>query len=687
MSVVRSHGSSNLQRQQQRSSALAAASFQRGNNLRTFSASAEAKEVEDGKYEFQTETAELLNIVAKSLYSENEVFIRELVSNASDALEKLRYSQLTSSGGSDESVANLQVTLTTDKHENTLTIQDSGIGMTREELMRNLGTIAKSGSKDFLKEVASKGEDNSSIIGQFGVGFYSSFMVANKVVVHSKSCLPGSQGYRWTSDGGVSYEISEAEDVDVGTKVVIHLKADCRKFSDESKVKEIVDKYSSFVSFPIQLNGTVLNEVKPLWTLENKDIDEDMHLKFFRHLSGNDQDHYMYKLHYKTDAPVNIRSMFYVDEKRPSLLEMTKDTTANSGISLYSRKVLIQHNTAGVVPKWMRFLRGVIDSEDIPLNISRELLQNNALISKLRETVTSRVVRFFLQQSKRDAEKYMKFHDGYKMYITEGVLSEDTQDKREEVAQLLRYESSHTSKGDSTGLKEYITRMKEGQKHIYYLCAPNRELAESSPYFEALKGKDVEVLYCFDAYDEVLMMQLGKFNEKQLFSVENEIVADMFKPVESDDKSADVTTDDAAADASLQLSVSQADELTAWAKQSLGMKADDVKVTDKLDKHPAMVTVWEMGSIRHFLRSQYLTDSKGLSEEEKIALFKPTLQLNKSHSVVMKLNKLKDENEELAAMVLRQLYDNAMVSAGLTEDARPMVARINDLLDKVLEAK
>lgn len=657
--------------------------------LRSYSSEMPEQSTDDGlgKFEFQTETAELLNIVAKSLYSENEVFIRELVSNASDALEKLRYAGLTNEG---EEEHRLEIHVETDKQENTITIRDSGIGMTREEIMKNLGTIARSGSKEFLKQVAEKGENNSSIIGQFGVGFYSSFMVANKVVVYTKSHLPDSKGYSWTSEGGVSYELAEADNVEQGTKIVIHLKADCRKFSEDDVVKQIVDKHSSFVGFPVLLNNKILNAVPPLWTLEPSQIDEDQHLEFFRHLSGNEQEHYMYKLHYKTDAPLNIRSVLYVSEQRPSLLDMTRDQSGLSGVSLYSRKVLIQHKTAHVVPKWMRFLRGVIDSEDIPLNISRELLQNNSLIRKIRETITSRVVRFFLQQAKRDPVKYTKFHDGYKMFITEGVLSEENPGSKEEVAQLLRYESSHTNQGETTSLTDYISRMQDEQRHIYYLCAPNRQLAETSPYYEALKGKNVEVLFCFDAYDEVLMMQLQKFNDKQLFSVENEIVADMFKPKDGGadkTKSEGEEGSEGASSASPMLSITQGNELTEWCKKSLGNMAKEVKMTDKLDKHPAMVTVWEMGSIRHFLRSQYLTDSKGMSEEEKIALFQPTLQLNASHPIVVKIHKLMEDEEELASLVLRQIYDNAMISAGLTEDARPMITRINDLLEKVLQSK
>ncbi|XP_002123045.2 heat shock protein 75 kDa, mitochondrial-like [Ciona intestinalis] len=629
---------------------------------------------EANEHEFQAETAELLDIVAKSLYSENEVFIREIISNASDALEKLRYNRLTIDGEGGEA-PQMEIHIRTDKYENTFTIQDTGIGMTREELSSNLGTIARSGSKAFLKQVADKGDAGSSIIGQFGVGFYSTFMVGSKVTVYTKSHEPDSKGYSWTSEGGVSYKITEAESVMPGTKIVVTLKPDCRKFAEEETVKSIIKKHSAFVGFPVRLNGKLLNAVKPLWTLDPKDIDEDQHLNFFRHLTNNQSDHYLYKLFYKTDAPLNIRSIFYVSEQQPTMLEMARDASGMSGVSLYSRKVLVQHKTTNLLPKWLRFLTGVVDSEDIPLNLSRELLQNSALISKLRETLTSRLIRFFLDQSRRDPEKYLKFHAGYKLFITEGVLSEDMQEKREEVAQLLRYESSTLPEGEVTSFKDYITRMGE-ERNILYLCAPSRSLAESSPYFESLKNSGREVLFCYDPYDEVTLLQLKTYSGKQLFSLENEVVANSYQ------NEKDTTPK---ADGELTMSDSQSKELTDWAKASLDLKVTDVKVTDKLDKHPAMVTVWEMGSVRHFLKSQYLTDPKGLSESERTALFKPTLQLNAVHPIVMKLTSLKNEDEELAKALLEQLYDNAMVSAGLFEDARPMVNRLNDLLTKVLQ--
>ncbi|XP_076816034.1 heat shock protein 75 kDa, mitochondrial-like isoform X2 [Clavelina lepadiformis] len=632
------------------------------------------------QFEFQAETAELLNIVAKSLYSENEVFIREIISNASDALEKLRYNRLTSEGGVADD-APLEIHIRTNKYDNTFTIQDTGIGMTKEELVKNLGMIARSGSKAFLESMKEKGDASSSIIGQFGVGFYSTFMVGDKVAVYTKSHEQGSKGYSWTCEGGVSYKISEAKAVSPGTKIVVTLKPDCRKFAEDGTVEQIIKKHSTFVGFPVRLNGKVINTVQPLWTVEQKDISDEHHLNFFQYLSGNDHEHYLYKLFYKTDAPLNIRSIFYVAEERPTLLEMTQNTTGTSGVSLYSRKILVQHNTENLLPKWLRFLRGVVDSEDIPLNLSRELLQNSALIRKLRETITSRMIRFFLEQSRKDPEKYLKFHENYKMFITEGVLAEETQDKKEEVAQLLRYESSSLPAGEVTSLHDYVSRMETDQRNILYLCAPSRHLAETSPYFEAAKSKGLEVLFCFDAYDELMMLQLKTFDSKQLSSLENQAVVDQMKPHDGAKDESIVGSDSA----EIKLSSSDGAGLASWAKLSLDEKVTDVKLTDKLDKHPAMVTVWEMGSVRHFIKSQYLTNPKGLSDSEKIGLFKPTLQLNSSHPVVMKLSKLRAEDEDLAKLVLEQLYDNAMVSAGLIEDARPMVNRLNSLLSKVLE--
>ncbi|XP_060597543.1 heat shock protein 75 kDa, mitochondrial-like [Ruditapes philippinarum] len=329
------------------------------------------------KLEFQAETRKLLDIVARSLYSEKEVFIRELISNSSDALEKLRYKQM-ADGDIEDSDLPLEIDIAGDETKKTITIQDTGIGMTREEMVKNLGTIAHSGSKAFLDSMKDSSDASKNIIGQFGVGFYSSFMVGNKVDVYSKSCIPGSQAYKWSSDGTGTFELAEAEGVQRGTKIVIHLKPESHEFCVESYIKDVITKYSNFVGVDIYLNGKKVNVVQALWTLEPRDVTEEMHEEFYR-LIANTYDIPRYSLHYKTDAPLNIRAIFYVPKYKPSLFDMSRETEVS--LQLYSRKVMIMSKSNTILPKWLRFMKGVVDSEDIPLNLSRELLQDSGLIN------------------------------------------------------------------------------------------------------------------------------------------------------------------------------------------------------------------------------------------------------------------------------------------------------------------
>jgi TNF receptor-associated protein 1 len=332
------------------------------------------------KHDFKAETKMLLDIVAKSLYSENEVFIRELISNASDAIEKFRYMANTAEHGNIvEHDRKLEIHIETNKQDMKLIIQDKGIGMNKEELIDSLGTIAKSGSKNFLKELAESGKlpSDTNIIGQFGVGFYSVFMCANHVDVYTKASSPDAIGYCWSSEGTGSFEIQECDEVDVGTKIVIQLKPECREYADENRIRDVVKKYSNFVGSPIFLNGNQLNLVQPLWLMEPKEVTDEQHNEFYRYIA-NSFDVPRFKIHFKTDVPVSIRAVLYFPEGKPGLFEMSRDS--DTGIALYTRKILIQSKTELMLPKWLRFVKGVVDSEDIPLNLSRELLQNSSLI-------------------------------------------------------------------------------------------------------------------------------------------------------------------------------------------------------------------------------------------------------------------------------------------------------------------
>ncbi|XP_014675493.1 PREDICTED: heat shock protein 75 kDa, mitochondrial-like [Priapulus caudatus] len=618
------------------------------------------------KHEFQAETRMLLDIVAKSLYSEREVFIRELISNANDAMERLRYHHVTGVIGSDLG-APLEIHIGADKDHRTLTIQDTGIGMTEEEMVDNLGTIARSGSKGFMQELKEKGDGvASSIIGQFGVGFYAAFMVAEKVEVFSLSHKPGSKGLHWVSDGCGTYEVAEAEGVKRGTKIVVHLKPDAIEFADVDKVNEVIKKYSNYVSAPIFFNGKRINRTEALWMMEPKDVSDTMHEEFYRFLTGA-YDRPRYWLQYKADAPLNIRSVFYIPDTKPTMLDMGRE--GNAGVALYSRKVLIQDSSEQILPKWMRFVKGVVDSEDIPLNLSRELLQNSALISKLRLVLTNRLMRFFQEQAKKDPEKYDLLYKDFGLFFREGILMTADQGEKEEIAKLLRFESSKMAAGEKVCLEDYAGRMEAGQRDIFYLAAPSRELAETSPYFDAVKEKDFEVLFCYEPYDELVLMQLRQFDRKNLTSVEKEMVQDK-------EKEGDTTTQD-----DNSLSDTDVKSLCTWMKQMLGTKATNVKVTRRLSNHPCVVTVAEMGAARHFVRTAF----QGIPEDQRYSILQPTLEINPSHSLIKKLSTLMTTNEKLGRMVAEQIFDNAMIAAGLIEDPRVMINRLNDVLTLALE--
>ncbi|RMX38321.1 hypothetical protein pdam_00005475 [Pocillopora damicornis] len=592
---------------------------------------------ETQRHDFQAETRQLLDIVAKTLYSEKEVFIREMISNASDALEKLQYQFLTGKGVLENELP-LEINIATDQDKRTLTIQDHGIGMTKEELLDNLGTIARSGSKAFLEELGKLGQGDSqgkSIIGQFGVGFYSSFMVADRVDVFT---LKDSYGLPM----------------------------------------DIIKKYSNFVGFPIYLDGTCINTIQPLWMLDPNAISSQEHEEFYQFIAKS-HDRPRYMLHYKTDAPLNIRSIFYIPETVPQLFTMAN---TEYGVSLYSRKVLIQSKAQGVLPNWLRFVKGVVDSEDIPLNLSRELLQDSALITKLSQVLQSRIVKFLQQQQKKDRVKFENFFKDCGTFFREGIVSSNNEDEKQDIAKLLLFESSQEKAGELTSLSLYVSRMKQTQQYIYYLCAPSRELAETSPYYEALKKDDVEVLFTYNEQDDVTLHYLSEFHGKKIIAAENYFSVDreVKSSISTDTIDADNTSD--------SLSDEQAKDLADWISIILGKeKVPVVKVSKHLSKtsHPVMVTVPDMVAAKHWLKVMRAQQHQDI-DNTKYHFFQPTLEINPSHELIKQLQEVRSVNLDLAVMVVHQLLDNAMISAGLLDDPRSMVSRLNSLLAQVLDS-
>jgi len=413
--------------------------------------------------EFQAETRKLLDIVANSLYTDKEVFLREIISNASDALEKRRYAETI--GAAEASAGEMSISLTTDAEANTLTIADTGIGMSKEDLIANLGTIASSGSKRFVTQLNEQGGEGASaasanVIGQFGVGFYSVFMVADEVTVFSRE-HGAAVGHCWKSTGDGAYELSEATHVSAGTKIVLKLKAGESKFASRYAVESNLRKYSSFVGFPVSVDGERANTIEALWTKGKNEVTQEQHNDFFRFIAQDFTDP-RYTLHFSADAPLSIKALFYVPETHMEKWGMARQ---EAGVSLYSRRVLIQPKCEKLLPEWMRFVKGVVDSEDLPLNISRESMQDSALMRKLSNVLSRRVLKFLQERAKKDEVAYLSFFKEFGNYIKEGVCSDF--DLKGEAAKLLRFESTAGAEEELISLDDYISRM----VRIYiYIC-------------------------------------------------------------------------------------------------------------------------------------------------------------------------------------------------------------------------
>ena len=612
-------------------------------------------------HEFQTETRKLLDIVAHSIYTDKEVFLRELVSNASDALEKRRYHR--SLGSSQEDAGALEISIEANKDAKTLTISDNGIGMTKEEVISNLGTIARSGSKAFVEQLKGKGQsrDGDGIIGQFGVGFYSAFMVADKVTVESLSASgEPSSGIVWESDGMGKYTVSPSSTSTPGSRITLHLKKECEQFSDPLTVKDVIKKYSNFVSFPVKVNGEVANTVSALWVQDKKTITETQYNEFYRFIS-NAFDTPKYTLHFSADAPIDLKALLFIPSFHSEKFGMGR---LEMGVNLYSRKVLIESKPADLLPDWLRFIRGVVDSEDLPLSLSREKPQDSALIRRIREALTRRLLRFLDGEMKENPTKYKEFYTEFSFFLKEGICNEFA--LQPQIAKLLMFETSR-AEGEFTSLAEYVSRLPIEEKHIYYLVAPNRKAALDSPYYETFKKHGKEVLFMYTAIDEFVMSSLKNFEGRSLTSAETSAV---------DLKS----NDEAPVDS---LSKEDRDALCSWLKTKLGAKVRDVKTTERLSDSPAIVTDHQSASLRRMLN---MTDVSGAGRFNDLP--PQTLEINPAHPIIrgLHLASKSETNDPMVELVVQQVLDNALIAAGLVDDARLMLPRINEILAATLKS-
>jgi TNF receptor-associated protein 1 len=611
------------------------------------------------KHHFQAEIQQLLDIVIHSLYTDREIFVRELISNAADACEKLRFLQ--SSGQTVfQPETPLTIAVKTDDQAGTVTFSDTGLGMTHGELVENLGTVAHSGTKAFLQQLAEKQKPDARLIGQFGVGFYSAFMVASKVTVLSRSHQAEEPGWRWTSDNAGGYEIEPAGDLPRGTQVVLQLKDDAKEFAQADRLEHIVRRYSNFIQFPLELNGTRLNTIQAIWSRSKNEITEADYNTFYQYV-GHDHEDPLLRLHFNADAPLSIQALLFVPQRNHENLGLGR---TESGVNLYCKKVLIQAHAKGLFPDWLRFLRGVVDSEDLPLNISRETMQDTVLLQKLNKVLTGRCLKFLEETAEKEPAAFEKFYHEYARCLKEGVATDFGH--REPLGRLLRFASSTTAKGQLASLADYVKRMPAEQKEIFYLLAPNRETAESSPYFEVFQARGWEVLFLEDPWDEFVMEHLHEFDQKPLRAAEK---AELELP-----------TPPAAEGA---LSDQPAQALAQWLKEKLGERVGAVRVSKRLVASPAVVVEADRmltSSMKRLLRAMQ-KDS-----EAKVG-GQPDLEINPRHPIIIRLDAMRQADEALALKVAEQVHDNARVAAGLLEDPRAMLKRLNELLERVLAAK
>ncbi|MDF1861474.1 MAG: molecular chaperone HtpG [Verrucomicrobiales bacterium] len=611
------------------------------------------------KREFQAEVSQVLDIVINSLYTDKEIFVRELVSNASDALEKFRHMQLTENEVHQPDLP-LEIQISIDEEAKTITITDHGLGMTREELHENLGTIAHSGSKAFVKALEESKQKESSLIGQFGVGFYSAFMVADEVTVETRSWKSDGESLVWKSDGKTGYEIEEAEgDVDRGSKIVLKLREDAEEFVGEGRVKQILENYSSFVSFPILIGEDRVNTIEAIWRKKKNEVTDEEYNEFYK-FSSKAFDDPRYRMHFSSEMPIEINALLFVPTENTELWGMGQ---MEPGVSLYCKNVLIDDKPEGLLPEWLRFLRGVIDSADIPLNISRESMQDSTLVRKLNRVVTKRFLKFLDGEAKGDAETYKEFYAKFGRFLKEGVVVD--YDHRENLCKLLRFESSMTEKGEQTSFEDYLTRAKDGQEEIYYLAGSDRASIEAGPYLEALKSRGLEVIFFFDTIDEYLLQHLREFDGKQLVSAAS-------SGLELDDEEVEQEGD--------PLSEESTEALCEFLKEEFGDRVEKVEAGKRLVSSPIAALVPDQG-----MTAQMRQMMQSMNPDGDLPPMQVELEINSRHPLIHQLSEIRDSNPDLAKLVAGQLFDNALLSAGMLDDRTDLIERGFRLMEEAMK--
>jgi len=615
-------------------------------------------------FTFQAEVGKILDIVAHSLYSEKEVFLRELISNASDACDKLRYASI-----SDSTLLNtnseFKIEIEVDKKNKIFNLSDNGIGMTKEELIDSLGTIAKSGTQAFMESLEGKDEKDvkSSLIGQFGVGFYSAFMVSDKIIVESKKA-GASEAWSWTSDGKGSFEIDSVEKETAGTKIILSISDKDKEYLEADKIETIVKKYSDHIAQPVTLKSSkkdeedkVLNNASALWTREKKDITEEQYKEFYHHVGMAYDDPWL-TLHNKSEGIISFTNLLFIPSNRPFDI-FNPDRKAN--LKLYVRRVFITDDCEGLIPPYLRFVKGIIDTDDIDLNVSREMLQNNPVVAKIKSALIKRVISELKKKATKDPENYVKFWDAFGAVLKEGIHEDFT--NRDKLLEVSRFKSSESE--SLISLEDYISRMKDGQDKIYYVSGEDENKLSQSPHLEGFKAKGIEVIYMTDPVDEFWLPSVGKYAEKDFQSI-TKGGADLDN-IKSDKK-----------DNKKKKSNKNIDKLLASIKVTLGDEVKEVKVSERLTDSAVCLVAGDGEMDMHL--------EKLLKQHQQIEkTSQKILEINPTHPLIKDLLKIVDNDKEKIVFddASWLLLDQARIIEGQpVSDPKKFARRMNSLLQR-----
>ncbi len=610
-----------------------------------------------GPIAFRAEIRQLLDILIHSLYTDREIFLRELISNASDALNRLQFEMLTNRAMLNPE-AELAIRLTADKDAHTLTLSDTGIGMTREELIENLGTIAHSGAADFLKSLADK--PVTDIIGQFGVGFYSVFMVAEEVRVTSRSYRPEAEAWTWVATGGDNYSLepADAERAERGTSIHIKLKEDAHEFANTWRLEQIVHKHSDFVSFPIYVGdkAEAVNRQTALWRQSASEITDEAAEAFYKQLTL-DFEKPLARAHLNTDAPVQIYSLLFIPAKSErGMLSLRKD----HGLKLYARKILIQEYSKDLLPNFLRFVEGVVDSEDLPLNVSRETVQANRLMERLKTILTRKVLDTLKDLAATDGDKYRAFWKEYGPYLKEGLATDAG--SRDKLQPLLRFPSSRTTGDDLTALADYTGRMAPEQRAIYYILGSDVKSVSHSPHLDYFRQENIEVLYLVDTLDTFMLAGLQTYEGFQLKNVDDPALELPERKEKEKEKN--------------EAPQAEFDSLVARFKSKLGERITEVRASERLVDSPIRLVSpdaskdHEMDRVRRML-------------EKDFSIPKKVMEINRAHPLIKNLAALTANAQSEATVddCIEQLYENGLLLEGLHPNPAEMVGRIQTLME------